>query len=265
MKLFEKAIVRLVGTQIVHRDQLKDFLDFNFPDGYEWRIPISEGREGDLLVETAGRVCYMSFGKPRPGGNKSYIDHILEVGHGSVLEHSVFNFILEGISRSLSHELVRHRMGVAYSQLSQRYVDESIAEYVVPPVVRDLALKNVKGQSLREIWEDDIQKIHKMYLEFGDFLEPLVKEFYPELPKTELRKACRGTARSLLPNATETKIFFTVNVRALRHILEMRGSTMADQEIRELAFQLLEAINSSNCFKDYQVGDQGITTKNRKV
>ena len=91
---------------------------------------------GEHLAEVAGRVCYMSFAKPRPGGNQAYLDHILEVGHGSVLEHAVWNFVFTGVSRSLTHELIRHRAGFGYSQLSQRYVDESVAEYVEPDVHR---------------------------------------------------------------------------------------------------------------------------------
>src|SRR5205085_10734218 len=87
---------------------------------------------GEKLAEIAGRVCYLSFARPRPGGNQAYLGHILEVGHGSVLEHAVWNFVFTGVSRTLTHELVRHRTGMGYSQLSQRYVDESVAEYVEP-------------------------------------------------------------------------------------------------------------------------------------
>ena len=91
------------------------------------------GRTSDW--KTAGRVCYMSFAKPRPGGNHAYLNHILEVGHGSVLEHAVWCLVITGVSRSLTHELVRHRAGFSYSQLSQRYVDESVAEYVEPDAI----------------------------------------------------------------------------------------------------------------------------------
>src|SRR5438034_11227619 len=79
----------------------------------------------------------MSFAKPRTGGNQAYIGHILEVGHGSVLEHAVWNLIITGVSRSFTHELIRHRAGFGYSQLSQRYVDESEASYVEPDCIAD--------------------------------------------------------------------------------------------------------------------------------
>ena len=66
-------------------------------------------RPGQKLTEIAGRICYMSFAKPRPGGNSAYLRNIIEVGHGSVLEHATFNLVITGVSRSFTHELIRHR------------------------------------------------------------------------------------------------------------------------------------------------------------
>ena len=93
--------------------------------------PLLKQTSPDALPEFAGRVCYMSFDKGRP--SEKYIGHILEVGHGSVLEHSNITLAITGVSRSLTHELVRHRAGFAFSQLSQRFVDESNVSFVVPP------------------------------------------------------------------------------------------------------------------------------------
>src|SRR5512136_153934 len=90
----------------------------------------------EVLAEAAGRTCYLSFGKGRKT-NAEYLEHIVASHHGSVLEHAVWNFLVTGISRSLTHELIRHRAGWAYSQLSQRYVDESEARFVCPPLYRD--------------------------------------------------------------------------------------------------------------------------------
>ena len=91
---------------------------------------------GEGLIEVSGRVCYMSFGsKRRRRTNKDYIGHILEVGHGSVLEHAAWNFIITGVSRSFTHELIRHRAGFGYSQLIQRYVDESSADFKSDPIL----------------------------------------------------------------------------------------------------------------------------------
>ena len=96
---------------------------------------MGEGSDGEHLAEFAGRLCYMSQRNPAGRATREYLVNILKQGHGSVLEHANYSLLLEGISRSLTHELVRHRAGFAYSQLSQRYVDESQAAFVVPPAI----------------------------------------------------------------------------------------------------------------------------------
>src|SRR5207253_10437838 len=112
---------------------------------------------GESLTEIAGRVCYMSFVRPRPGGNQAYLEHILDVGHGSVLEHAVWNFIFTGVSRALTHELVRHRAGWAYSQLSQRYVDESFAEFVEPDCIDDVP-------ELHALWQVVVGHVYRHFV-----------------------------------------------------------------------------------------------------
>src|SRR5260370_18581779 len=108
----------------------------------------------------------MCFAKPGPGGNQAYLNPSLEVGHGSVLEHAVGNFLFTGVSRSLTHELVRHRAGMGYSQLSQRYVDESVAEYVEPDVI-------AADQELHKIWVESVAQSHRAYMERAE--QPLAK------------------------------------------------------------------------------------------
>src|ERR1700757_4901795 len=130
IRIITEPTVYLVGRQTIDDAGLDRFLRDH---GVSWETDTEVA--GEHLTEVAGRVCYMSFAKPRPGGNQAYLEHILEVGHGSVLEHAVWNFVFAGISRSLTHELVRHRSGFGYSQLSQRYVDESVAEYVEPDLI----------------------------------------------------------------------------------------------------------------------------------
>src|SRR4051794_16778821 len=215
----------------------------------------------------------MSFARPRPGGNKAYLDHILEVGHGSVLEHAVWNFVFTGVSRSLTHELIRHRAGWAYSQLSQRYVDESVAEYVEPDVI-------AADPELHTIWLDAVKHSHTAYLALAEKLNAKLADpqaaaaamVPPNADRTTRRKAARQAARSVLPNATETKIFVTANARALRHFLEMRGSAFAEPEIRKLANRLLDVLQkeSPNLFGDYQRvplpdGTFEVTTAFKKV
>ena len=131
-KYFSRANIYLVGKQTMPAEEVQRFLD-NEAD--VWLTDTDNAAQ--RIPELAGRVCYMSFGeKQGRKDNASYLHHIMEVGHGSVLEHAVFSLLLSGVSRSLTHELVRHRAGFAYSQLSQRYVDETEAQFVIPPAVQ---------------------------------------------------------------------------------------------------------------------------------
>lgn len=282
MRVITKPTIYVIGKQEVDYNEVERFLtDHNVE---HWSTDTSVG--GEFMAEMAGRVCYMSFAKPRPGGNEKYLGHIKEVGHGSVLEHPVWNFLITGVSRSFTHELVRHRAGVGYSQLSQRYVDESVAEYVVPPVIERL-----QGEAYH-IWHEACKRAQEAYVRLVDVLSkaetaaeydayvgsqitigmnPMPLALWLDAlgqdKKTEIRKSVRSTARSVLPNATETKIFFTANARALRHILEMRGNKAAEIEIRRFAHELaviLKAL-SPNIFGDYTLGDNGLETPHRKV
>src|SRR5580704_7770810 len=152
IRVLREPAVYVVGRQQVGDAELDRFLADH---GVIWRTDTEIA--GEHLVEAAGRVCYMSFAKPRPGGNAAYIGHILEVGHGSVLEHAVWNFLFTGVSRSLTHELIRHRAGWGYSQLSQRYVDESVAEYIEPqPIAQD--------PELHALWLDAVSHAHQAYV-----------------------------------------------------------------------------------------------------
>lgn len=267
--------VYLVGQQTTNEQEIDRFLADH--EVSQWTTDTEVA--GEKLAEIAGRLCYMSFGKPRPGGNKAYIGHILEVGHGSVLEHSVFNFIITGVSRSFTHELVRHRAGFGYSQLSQRYVDESVAEFVCPESIR----KNVVGYS---IWLESMKQSHEAYLKLVEALlqeEPCpgckgplqsnngvcwnCEHKLTQDERTAVRKNVRQAARSVLPNATETKIFVTVNTRAMRHFLELRGSKMAEPEIRNVAQMMWDVLRkaSPNIFGDYSLVGGELQTLNTKV
>src|SRR6266571_1592908 len=125
-----KPKVYLLGRQAVVEEELARFLA---DEGVVFTTDTNVAAE--VLNEIAGRTCYMSFGKGRKS-NQEYLENILSSKHGSVLEHAVWNLLITGVSRALTHELVRHRAGFGYSQLSQRYVDESEARYVVPPRYR---------------------------------------------------------------------------------------------------------------------------------
>ena len=118
MKIIRRPCVRLVGRPSLDDDAIRRFLAEH--DAADWSTDTSVPAE--VLPEFAGRVCYMSFAKPRSGGNAAYVEHLLSVGHGSVLEHASWSFIITGVSRSFTHELVRHRAGFGYSQLGGRRV-----------------------------------------------------------------------------------------------------------------------------------------------
>jgi thymidylate synthase (FAD) len=257
VRIFREPIVYLVGRQLLADAELDRFLQDH---GVAWQTDTEVAAEH--LVETAGRVCYMSFAKPRPGGNAAYVGHLLEVGHGSVLEHAAWNFIFTGISRSLTHELVRHRAGFGYSQLSQRYVDESVAEYVEPDVIAD-------DPELHGLWLETVRHTHEAYMKLAAGLQDKFKD---EPDKTQRRKLARQAARSVLPNATETKIFVTANARALRHFIEMRATRHAETEIRKLGVQILRImqVEAPNLFGDYVLhplpdGTFEASTPHRKV
>ncbi len=258
LHIIHQPKVYLLGRQVIDEQALAEFLADH--DARQWTTDTEIGAE--KLIETAGRLCYMSFQRPRPGGNKSYIGHLLEVGHGSVLEHAVFNLLFTGVSRSLTHELVRHRAGFGFSQLSQRFVDESECSFVEPDAIAG-------DPELHRIWLAAVQASQAAYRALADGLA----EKYRHIDdRTLRRKMAREAARSVLPNATETKIFVTANARALRHFLEMRGDAAADVEIRRLAiavFKLLEQ-EAPNLFGDYRLvdlpeGGQAVVTEHRKV
>ncbi len=257
IRVLREPAVYLLGRQTVDDATLDRFLADH---GVAWQTDTEIAAEE--LTEVAGRICYMSFAKPRPGGNQAYLGHILEVGHGSVLEHAVWNFVFTGISRSLTHELIRHRAGFGYSQLSQRYVDESVAEYVEPDVIAN-------NPELHEIWLDAVAHSHHAYMKL---VERLQEAYRDEPDRTLRRKLARQAARSVLPNATETKIFVTANARALRHFIELRGSRHAEVEIRKLAVAVLRLMQAEapHVFGDYQLtplpdGTYEATTPHRKV
>ena len=243
MKIIKCPQVYLVGRQLLDEGEIRRFLKDH--EAGQWATDSSIPAE--VLPEIAGRLCYMSFSKPRPGGNQAYLGHIKEVGHGSVLEHSVWNFIITGVSRSFTHELVRHRAGFGYSQLSQRYVDESVADFIEPGCIAD-------DPEMHEIWCSAMEAAQETYVKL---IARLTEKFASVEDKTLRRKMARQAARSVLPNATETKIFVSANARALRHFVELRCSEHAETEIRQVAGQMLDILRreAPNIFCDYEFVD----------
>ncbi len=229
-----------------------DFLRAKFGPEHGWESDAKD--DGDYLPEVAGRVCYQSFTSPRPGGNAAYLQHIKEVKHASVFEHSNFGLILAGVSRNLTHELVRHRIGMSFSMLSQRFVDESACRFVVPPKLIDDVRNNTAAG---KIWRNSVKDAHDDYQLLAGELAPLSSSSPGVTPaeRTAARKAAREAARSVLPGCTETVIYVTGNGRSWRHFLDLRATPHADAEICRLALAVHRVLAgvSPNLFSDYSV------------
>ena len=251
MTYFSEPEVYLVTRPSVDWERVASFLAAEgvppIPDS------IRAGKdESAAVVEISARLCYMSFGRGRKD-IADFIDNLLSKGDGSVFEHVNYGFVITGVSRALTHELVRHRAGFAYSQRSQRFVDESDSPFVVPPALSED--REGTGEA-RKLLGDALRSASSSY---GDLVAALEKALPKELFSDwrDRRKAIRQAARAVLPNATETKIFVTANVRAWRHFIEMRGAAFADWEIRRLALRVLESLaeEAPLLFGDFTVED----------
>lgn len=249
-------IIRAPRVTVIARQE------FVYPEHIRWRSDSEVA--GEVVAEFAGRLCYLSFGEDAglEGGhrtiqgrttNESYLANILRVKHGSVLEHAVWTLLLEGVSRSLTHELVRHRAGMGYSQLSQRYVDESDIGFVLPPEVEE-------GSEAFDLWSGACESSLEAYREL---LGEVTEQVGDDGAATMRKKRARQAARAVLPNCAETKIVVTGNARAWRHFVEMRGSASADVEIRRLAVAVLRLLQdeSPNIFGDLRVVPQADGTE----
>ncbi|WP_026424020.1 FAD-dependent thymidylate synthase [Actinokineospora inagensis] len=217
--------------------------EFSAPSDVPWT---TDADGGEALAEFAGRACYQSWRKPNPATatNAGYIRHIIEVGHLSVLEHGSVSFYISGISRSLTHELIRHRH-FSYSQLSQRYVPEKDAAMVEPDVIAADPELHARFLAAAQAAQDA----------YNDLLTGLEQKF-ADVPSATLRKKqARQAARAILPNATETRIVVTGNYRAWRHFIAMRATEHADVEIRGLAVECLRQLQKAagNVFADFVI------------
>ena len=208
----------------------------------QWQGPSTDG---ERIAEFAGRLCYMSQHNPAGRTTAEYLQNILKQGHGSVFEHSTYVMLIEGISRSCSHELVRHRAGWGYSQLSQRYVDESHAAFVMPPAILDDA-------ALESAWTRQVESAQAAYVAA---VEQLMARYEWVESKVHRRKMAREAARSVLPNATEVKIVASANVRAWRTMLELRLGEGAELEIRRMAVACLRVLQQEApaLFADFEI------------
>lgn len=216
---------------------------FHKPADIDWD---TDAEGGESLIEFAGRACYETWDKPNPrtATNEGYLRHVLEVGHTSLFEHASASIYVRGLSRSCAHELTRHRH-FSFSQLSQRFVPEAANNVVVPAAIAE-------DENLMALFEGAVDQSRMAFNSLLDALE----EKWAEEPNALLRrKQARQAARSVLPNATETRIVVTGNYRSWRHFISMRATEHADAEIRALAVACLKELQrvAPVAFGDFEI------------
>ncbi|MEL1090976.1 FAD-dependent thymidylate synthase [Pseudomonas sp. OB66] len=235
--------IRCIAKTSADFNAIQEFLD---SESVEWKKS-ADSNGCDDLIEFSGRICYMSFGdRQSPKNNKQYIRNLIDSGHGSVLEHVNWTFVASGVSRGFTHQLVRHRAGFSYSQLSQQYYDESDADFVAPPSLK-------KDTPLYKKWLKGMHSSVKLYRELIKSAEEL--SISPFFSNKERLRELRTTARSILPNAIETKIVFTANARAIRNFLVTRGAIEGDWEMRDVSSQILRIVqkDAPSLFQDFEI------------
>jgi thymidylate synthase (FAD) len=235
MKIF------LISKPSLDNESINNFLK---SENAKWSRS-SEATDAAELVEFSGRICYMSFGERQVNtANPKYIKDLITKKHESVLEHATWTFIATGVTRAFTHQLVRHRIGFSYSQLSQQYHDHRLANFIQP-----LNLKN--NEELKSEWEKAVQAAKDAYSKIEDLLELQQRSNLDNKIKTnhhETKRSIRSTARSVLPNCIETKIVFSANARSLRHFLQLRGNIVGDLEMRIFCSELLSILkNEAPC------------------
>ena len=199
--------------------------------------------EPEKLIAAAAKLCYSKAGADEIMNDlteenvEKFLDRLMNMGHASPIEHASFTFAIEGVSRALTHQLVRHRVA-SFSQKSQRYVNEGQFHYVIPPEIKDLP----DGE---KIFIDAMENAQKSY---DALAEKLIKKYVDVLmndglsekkAKSVAEKQAIEDARFVLPNACETKIVMTMNTRELLHFFNQRCCNRAQWEIRDLATEML--------------------------
>lgn len=248
--IWEPTIFALGQTQF-NAEQFEQWLTFNdfnnadmlansaTPLARLWD-DVSDDFAIERMIEFGGRHCYRAWDKGRD--RDGYIKNIIDMAHGSVLEHATINWAVQGVSRSLSLELARHRVGIALSQESQRYVDAADIKFVVPPIVAWLnggAMGKEKPYSVD--FRNQAMGALSNYTALQQRIVKGVQATGPNIKSlTMIKKRANEAARAHLPNCTETRFLWTTNMRILRHFLWLRGGSGADLEIRRLAVELLD-------------------------
>ena len=254
MKLIHKPQVHVIASTQIHNNGMVQWAkDENLTSSTcsqdlkdtpinNLLLDLGDDFAGERLIEFAGRHCYRAWLNGR--ARDKYITNLIDMNHGSVLEHANITFAMQGISRSLSLELIRHRVGIAISQESQRYVDAKDINMVIPPLLLHLDSPGT-GKSLIREFEYDCRASLGSYMDTQRNLTSSLDQLKiggkePDgKAATRFKKRINEAARSHLPGASETRLVWTANYRLLRHFLFLRGGIGADLEIRRLAVELL--------------------------
>ncbi|SHH53079.1 thymidylate synthase (FAD) [Anaerosphaera aminiphila DSM 21120] len=208
------------------------------------------------VIAQAAKLCYSAVGvdeireKMTVENRDKFLNMLMSFSHASPLEHASFTFAVEGVSRTLTHQLVRHRIA-SYSQQSQRYVRLDNFEYIIPPEI-------AKNEEALKVYKEIMQKDKEAYQEITELLitqrskELIDGGMDEKKARKKVEKDSIEDARYVFPNACETKIVFTMNVRTLLHFFELRCCNRAQWEIRELATEMLKECKkiSPILFKD---------------
>lgn len=250
-RVIDSPGVYLVGSMQLHATAVNEYLSDHGiakfrpwgEDGHGAANHINarndRGTDQELAVELSGRICYMSYERPRPGGVGAFVDRLKAEGHGSVFEHPHYSFILTGVSRNMTLELNRHRP-LSISQLSSRYVSAAEVGFVNDPE-HDPAEFADWAASCRS----SVEAYNRLFLsKYERAFARWKAKFYPAMSDDEARKAvgpaverklvkkARDSARDVLPGGLETRVYYTVNARAARFIFEKRCHADAAFEIR---------------------------------
>lgn len=202
--------------------------------------------DGEKLIASAAKLCYSSVGINEIEENldekksESFLSLLMDLNHESPIEHVSFTFGVEGVSRTLTHQLVRHRIA-SFSQQSQRYVKLEQFEYIVPPSIGEN--KKAKEIFLKAMEEDQKYYDEISKLLYKDHYKKYIDQGFTEKESnSKAGKESIEDARYIFPNACETKIVFTMNARSLLNFFRLRTCNRAQWEIRNLAITMLKEV-----------------------
>lgn len=260
---YTKPEVYLIGEPIVNWSSLRRYLaSRGAAEFWEGMVDNMDGAAAEDLVEIGGRLCYRSW---KPGLNKNvtrvrtdradYFENIMRSGHGSVLEHAVFNFVLANVSRVVTHELVRHRAGTAISQESMRFVRIDELPFSMPEWAKsDMELCGRANDILHDLEE---------------FQEWMSGHFGLDEPGVSFhdKKVMTSFMRRFAPEGITTDIMWSANIRTLRHVIDIRTDPSAEEEIRLVFGEVAEKARGAAplLFQDFEVEDGHWKPKYRKV